>query len=64
MPPLKAGSPRKDWYSISVDTLRGWIFLVLILVALGLGYEAYRIWDRKAVTQAVMLWQPERRKKS
>ncbi|HZF11768.1 MAG TPA: FecR domain-containing protein [Thermoanaerobaculia bacterium] len=54
MPPLKAGSPRKDWYSISVDTLKGWIFLLLILAALGLGYEAYRIWDRKAVERQAM----------
>jgi Glucodextranase, domain B/FecR protein len=47
VPPLKAGSPRKDWYSISVDTLKGWAFLLLILVLLGLGYGGYRIYDRK-----------------
>jgi FecR-like protein/glucodextranase-like protein len=45
----KAGSPRKDWYSVSVDTLRGWALLLLILVALGLGWEAYRIWDQRTV---------------
>ena len=48
MPPLKAGSPRKDWYSISVDTLRGWAFLLLMLVVLGVGYGGYRIWERRA----------------
>ncbi len=47
MPPLKAGSPRKDWYSISVDTLRGWAFLLLILVILGVSYGAYRLWERQ-----------------
>jgi hypothetical protein len=48
VPPLKAGSPRKDWYSVSVDTLRGWAFLALILVVLGVGYGGYKIWERRA----------------
>ena len=47
MPPLKAGSPRKDWYSVSVDTLRGWAFLLLILVILGISYGGYRIYERQ-----------------
>jgi len=54
VPPLKAGSPRKDWYSISVDTLKGWAFLLLILVALGIGYGGYRIWDKKAVERQAL----------
>ena len=45
MPPQKANSPRKDWYSVSVETLRGMGFLVLVVVALGLGYFLYRRWE-------------------
>src|SRR6202035_5288252 len=40
---------RKDWYSISVDTLRGWFFLLLIAGALTGGYVAYRTWERKSL---------------
>ena len=48
MPPAKAKRRRKDWYSISVDTLRGWGFLLLILAVLGLAYTVFRSWERKA----------------
>ncbi len=47
MPALPARKPirtSKDWYSISVDTLRGWILLLLIAAALGAGYLVYRSW--------------------
>ena len=33
----KASQAGKDWYSISVDTLRSWGFLVLLLVLVGVG---------------------------
>jgi hypothetical protein len=52
LPALSARKPirtRKDWYSISVDTLRGWLFLVLIAAALGVGYAGYRSWERQAL---------------
>ena len=49
MPPQKANSPRKDWYSVSVETLRGMVFLVLVVVALGGGYLAYRYWERASM---------------
>ena len=48
MPASPARKPirtRKDWYSISVDTLRGWFFLLLITAALGVAYLVYRSWD-------------------
>jgi FecR protein len=45
----KAKSPRKDWYSISVDTLRGWGFLLLAVAVLGGGYLVYRFWERHAL---------------
>ena len=49
MPSAKAKSPRKDWYSISVDTLRGWGFLLLTVVVLAAAYLGYQVWERKAL---------------
>lgn len=49
MPARKADRPTKDWYSISVDTLRGWGFLLGILAAAGLAWLGYRAWESKAL---------------
>ena len=49
MPSQKAARPRKDWYSVSVDTLRGWGLLLLLIVLAGLGYWGYRVWERHAI---------------
>jgi hypothetical protein len=52
LPALPARKPirtRKDWYSISVDTLRGWFFLLLIAAALVAAYMGYRVWERRAL---------------
>jgi hypothetical protein len=52
LPALPARKPirtRKDWYSISVDTLRGWLFLLLIAAALAGAYLGYRQWERQAL---------------
>jgi hypothetical protein len=52
LPALPARKPirtRKDWYSISVDTLRGWFFLSLIAAALVVGIMVYRSWSRQAL---------------
>ena len=39
----------RDWYKVSVDTLRGWgIFVALVAVA-GAGYLGYRVWERYAI---------------
>jgi hypothetical protein len=51
----KAKRPRKDWYSISVDTLRGWGFLLLALGVLGGGYLAYRFWEQQALEHEAAL---------
>ncbi len=40
---------RKDWYSISVDTLRGWFFLLLIAAVLVGGYIGYRSWESRSL---------------
>ena len=44
--PSRAG---KDWYSISVDTLRGWGFLLLILVILAVGLFVWQRVDRRSI---------------
>src|SRR5229473_1312947 len=45
----KASRAGKDWYSISVDTLRGWGFLLLILVVLGAGVLGWRSFDQRSI---------------
>jgi hypothetical protein len=47
VPGQKAARPRKQWYSVSVETLRGVGLLVLILAVLGAGFVALRIWENK-----------------
>ncbi len=49
MPSAKAKSPRKDWYSISVDTLRGWGLLLFALAVVGGGYLGYRFWEQRTL---------------
>lgn len=47
--PKGARKRDKDWYSVSVDTLRGWVLLLLILAGLGVGWIGYRIWENQAL---------------
>jgi cbb3-type cytochrome oxidase subunit 3 len=49
VPPRKAAEAGKDWYSISVETLRSWGLLLVILVVVGGSIFAYRIWDRASL---------------
>jgi FecR-like protein/glucodextranase-like protein len=49
VPPQKAKSPRKDWYSVSVETLRGMGLLVLVVATLALGYLGYRFWETQSL---------------
>jgi hypothetical protein len=49
VPPQKAARPKKDWYSVSVDTLRGLGLLLLTLVVLGGGFLGYRIWESRSL---------------
>lgn len=48
-PARKPTRTRKDWYSISVDTLRGWLVLLLGAAVLLVGVMAYRSWSRQAL---------------
>ncbi|HEX7182363.1 MAG TPA: hypothetical protein VF756_11005 [Thermoanaerobaculia bacterium] len=49
LPAEKASRPKKEWYSISVETLRGAGLLFLIVAVLGLGYFGYRQWESRAM---------------
>jgi hypothetical protein len=39
----------KEWYSVSVETLKGWGLLLLTLAALGLGFLVWRVYDQRSV---------------
>ncbi|HEY7214779.1 MAG TPA: FecR domain-containing protein [Thermoanaerobaculia bacterium] len=47
--PAKKARSRRDWYSVSVDTLRGLGLLLLILAVVGLILYVYRLWERQSV---------------
>ncbi len=49
MPARQAARTRRDWYSISVDTLRGLGLLLVILTIVGLGVLVFRAWDRQSL---------------
>ncbi len=42
----KANPKSSDWYSISVDTLRGWAIFLLLCAAAVLGYFGFRQWNQ------------------
>ncbi len=46
--PAKKARSRRDWYSVSVDTLRGLGLLLLILAVVGLIVLVYRAWERQS----------------
>jgi hypothetical protein len=39
----------RDWYKVSVETLRGWGIFVLLVAVAGAGYLGYRLWERYAI---------------
>ncbi|HSS47336.1 MAG TPA: hypothetical protein VLX28_00185, partial [Thermoanaerobaculia bacterium] len=47
----KASRAGKDWYSISVDTLRSWGLLLLLLIVVAAALIAYRRVDLRSVEQ-------------
>lgn len=47
-PVHKAAPKRKDWYSVSVETLKGFGLLLLILAVVGLSFFGYRAWDHQS----------------
>jgi hypothetical protein len=36
----------RDWYSVSVDTLRAWGIVLVLAALVGIGYFGYRYWER------------------
>lgn len=36
---------RRDWYSVSVDSLRAWTTFLFVVAALAVGYFVYRSWE-------------------
>jgi hypothetical protein len=49
----KPSKPRRDWYSISVDTIRGVAFGLLGFMVLAAGYVGWRIWERRDLEREV-----------
>jgi len=47
--PGSTAGKHRDWYKISVDTLRGWGIFLLLLLAAGAGYVGFRAWERYAI---------------
>lgn len=44
----KASRRRRDWYSVSEETLRAIVILLVTVVVLGLGFAGYRLWEGRA----------------
>ncbi|MES1240813.1 MAG: FecR domain-containing protein [Acidobacteriota bacterium] len=44
----KANRRRRDWYSVSEETLRAIVILLVTVVVLGLSFLGYRIWESRA----------------
>jgi hypothetical protein len=47
--PGRTAVKHRDWYKVSVDTLRGWGIFVFLLAAAGAGYIGFRAWERYAI---------------
>jgi hypothetical protein len=52
LPAQKAVRPGKEWYSVSVETLKGWGLLLLLLILLVVAFVGYRIWERNTTRNA------------
>ena len=52
MPAQKAVQPDKDWYSVSVETLKGWGLLLVLLLLLLVAFFGYRVWERNSTRAA------------
>lgn len=51
-PVQKAVQPGKEWYSVSVETLKGWGLLLVILGLVAVGAFGYGLWDRQSRERA------------
>lgn len=44
----KASRRKRDWYSVSEETLRAIVILLVTVVVLGVGFLGYRLWENRA----------------
>jgi len=51
----------RDWYRVSVDTLRGWVIFFCIVGAGGLGFFGYRYWEQYSLEREVTRMMDEAR---
>jgi len=54
VPAQKPARSKKEWYSVSVDTLRGLGLLVVVLATLSAGFLAYRVWENRALEREAL----------
>ena len=45
----KAKRRKRDWYSVSEETLRGFLIILVMIVLLGAGFVLYRQWESRAL---------------
>jgi hypothetical protein len=48
-PGRKQRDKDRDWYKVSVETLRGWGILVLMVVVASVGYVGFRLWEHYSI---------------
>ena len=46
---------RRDWYSLSLDTVRGWGIFLALLVTLAVGVTGYRVMQRLSLERQAMI---------
>jgi hypothetical protein len=47
--PRRKADRRRGWYTLSVDTLRGWVIFTCLVLAAGIGYTVWSDWRRHAL---------------
>lgn len=52
MSPSRKQRRERDWYTVSVETLRGWGLLALLVVLAGAGWVGFRLWEHYAIQRA------------
>jgi hypothetical protein len=45
----KAGRRKRDWYSVSEETLRAFVIILTMIVVLGASFLGYRYWESRAL---------------
>jgi hypothetical protein len=45
----KAKRRKRDWYSVSEETLRAFLIILVMILVLGAGFFAYRYWESRSL---------------